>query len=265
MATPCTNNRVVGNGAKSQAGMLFLECGNSGTFQERLSKLKKQNGGKWNAQELPCGPVRIRLAPSEMKELSEQLQELSDKDFIRPSSHLGEPRSCASGQFWALPEGSEELKCMKKTILTHDLELGLGSFCSLAMRTLPIRTRSPCHDPRACNLFFDQKESYMRHDVLVLVLLSDHDCDIRYHPGKANVVADALSHKEREVPLRVRALVMTISLDLPRQILAAQIEALKPENLKKEDVGGMIRTDIPKERLEPRADGALCSKWHGAG
>nr|GFC47833.1 retrotransposon protein, putative, Ty3-gypsy subclass [Tanacetum cinerariifolium] len=42
------------------------------------------------------------------------------------------------------------------------------------------------------------------------------------------------------------------------QILAAQIEALKPENLKKEDVGGMIRTDIPKERLEPRADGTLC-------
>nr|GFB90798.1 reverse transcriptase domain-containing protein [Tanacetum cinerariifolium] len=38
----------------------------------------------------------------------------------------------------------------------------------------------------------------------------------------------------------------------------AQIEALKPENLKKEDVGGMIRTDIPKERLEPRADGTLC-------
>nr|GFC46324.1 putative reverse transcriptase domain-containing protein [Tanacetum cinerariifolium] len=75
---------------------------------------------------------------------------------------------------------------------------------------------------------------------------------------KANVVADSLSRKERDVPLRVRDLVMTISLDLPKQIRAAQIEALKPENLKKEDVGGMIRTDIPKERLEPRADGTLC-------
>nr|GFA11549.1 putative reverse transcriptase domain-containing protein [Tanacetum cinerariifolium] len=68
----------------------------------------------------------------------------------------------------------------------------------------------------------------------------------------------ALSRKERDVPLRVRALVMTISLDLPKQILASQIEALKPDNLEKEDVGGMIRTDIPKERLEPRADGTLC-------
>ncbi|GKF55182.1 putative reverse transcriptase domain-containing protein [Tanacetum coccineum] len=51
---------------------------------------------------------------------------------------------------------------------------------------------------------------------------------------------------------------MTIGLDLPKQILEAQIEALKLENLKNEDVGGMIRNDIPKEKLEPRADGVLC-------
>nr|GEY67104.1 hypothetical protein [Tanacetum cinerariifolium] len=57
---------------------------------------------------------------------------------------------------------------------------------------------------------------------------------------KANVVADALSMKEREPPLRVRALVMTIGLDLPRQILNAQTEATKPENIKKEDVRGML-------------------------
>ncbi|GJR90852.1 putative reverse transcriptase domain-containing protein [Tanacetum coccineum] len=87
-----------------------------------------------------------------------------------------------------------------------------------------------------------------------LELLSDYD----YHPGKANVVDDALSRKERSKPLRVRALVMTIGLDLPKQILNAQTEAQKPENLKNEDVGGMIRKDLPKERLEPRTDGTLC-------
>ncbi|GJX65236.1 putative reverse transcriptase domain-containing protein [Tanacetum coccineum] len=75
---------------------------------------------------------------------------------------------------------------------------------------------------------------------------------------KVNVVADALSRKEQIEPLRVRALVMTIGLDLPKRILEAQIEALKPENLENEDVGGMIRKDIPKEKLEPRADGTLC-------
>nr|GEV79095.1 reverse transcriptase domain-containing protein [Tanacetum cinerariifolium] len=42
------------------------------------------------------------------------------------------------------------------------------------------------------------------------------------------------------------------------QILEAQIKALRPENLEKEDVGGMIRKDIPKEKLEPRADRTLC-------
>ncbi|GJT14505.1 putative reverse transcriptase domain-containing protein [Tanacetum coccineum] len=51
---------------------------------------------------------------------------------------------------------------------------------------------------------------------------------------------------------------MTIGLHLPKQILEAQIEAQKPENFKNEDVGGMIRKDISKEKLEPHADGTLC-------
>nr|GEV90674.1 hypothetical protein [Tanacetum cinerariifolium] len=85
----------------------------------------------------------------------------------------------------------------------------------------------------------------------------DYDCEIRYHLGKANVVADALSRKERIKPLRVRAIVINIGLNLPKQILGAQIEAQKLENFKKEDVGGMINKDIPKERLEPCADGTL--------
>ncbi|GJR73196.1 putative reverse transcriptase domain-containing protein [Tanacetum coccineum] len=87
-----------------------------------------------------------------------------------------------------------------------------------------------------------------------LELLSDYDCDLRYHPGKANVVADALSRKNRPKPLRVRALVMTIGLNLPVQILNAQVEARKEENYGAEDLCGMIKN------LEPRTDGTLCLK-----
>nr|GEV25448.1 putative reverse transcriptase domain-containing protein [Tanacetum cinerariifolium] len=111
-------------------------------------------------------------------------------------------------------------------------------------------------DHKSLQHILNQKDLNMRQ-LRWLELFSDYDCDIRYHPGKANVIADALSRKERIGPLRVRALVMTIGLDLPKQILEAQIEALKPENLTNEDVGGMIRKDIPKEKLEPRADGTL--------
>nr|GEU57078.1 putative reverse transcriptase domain-containing protein [Tanacetum cinerariifolium] len=69
-----------------------------------------------------------------------------------------------------------------------------------------------------------------------LKLLSDNDCEIRYHLGKVNVVADSLSRKERIKPLRILALVMTIGLNLPKQIIEAQSEALKPKNLTTEEV-----------------------------
>ncbi|GJW60535.1 putative reverse transcriptase domain-containing protein [Tanacetum coccineum] len=61
-------------------------------------------------------------------------------------------------------------------------------------------------------------------------LMSDYDCVIRYHPGKANVVADALSKKDKE-PIRVRALVVTVHNNLPKQIQNAQVEAYKEENI----------------------------------
>ncbi|GJR93953.1 putative reverse transcriptase domain-containing protein [Tanacetum coccineum] len=82
----------------------------------------------------------------------------------------------------------------------------------------------------------DQKELNMRQRRW-LELLSDYDCEIHYHPGKENVVADALSRKEWIKPLRVRALVMTIGMNLPKKNLEAQIEAQKPENFKNEGVG----------------------------
>ncbi|GJZ23622.1 hypothetical protein Tco_0561081, partial [Tanacetum coccineum] len=56
---------------------------------------------------------------------------------------------------------------------------------------------------------------------------SDYEYEIRYHPGKANVVADALSRKERAKPRRVRAMAMAIQSGVKEMILAAQSEAFK--------------------------------------
>ncbi|GJW30462.1 putative reverse transcriptase domain-containing protein [Tanacetum coccineum] len=108
-------------------------------------------------------------------------------------------------------------------------------------------------DHKSLQHILDQKELNMRQRRW-LELLSDYDCELHYHPRKANVVADTLSQKSRSKPLRVRALVMTIGLNLPVQILNAQVEARKEENYGTKDLCGMIKN------LEPRADGTLCLK-----
>nr|GEY51909.1 putative reverse transcriptase domain-containing protein [Tanacetum cinerariifolium] len=153
---------------------------------------------------------------------------------------------------------SRQLKIHENNYTTHDVELRSLVFALKIWRHYLYGTKCTMYiDHKSLQHILDQKELNMRQRRW-LELLSDYDCDIRYHLRKANVVVDALSHKERIEPLRVQALVMTIGLDLPIQILEAQIEALKPENLMNEDVHGMIKKDIPKEKLELHADATLC-------
>nr|GEX79401.1 putative reverse transcriptase domain-containing protein [Tanacetum cinerariifolium] len=230
----------------------------------------------------PVAWAPYRLAPSEIKELSDQLQELSDKGFIRPSSspwgapvlfvkkNDGSFRMCidykelnklavknryplsriddlfdqlqgssvyskinlrSSALILALPQGAEnfivycdashkglgavlmqnekviayalqQLKIHEKNYTIHDLELGAVVFALKIWRHYLYETKCTVFtDHKSLQHILDQNELNMRQRRW-LELLSDYDCEILYHPGKADVVADALSRKEQIKPLR---------------------------------------------------------------
>ncbi|GJY28688.1 putative reverse transcriptase domain-containing protein, partial [Tanacetum coccineum] len=142
---------------------------------------------------------------------------------------------------------SRQLKIHEKNYTTHDLELGAVVFALKMWRHYLYGTRCTVFtDHKSLQHILDQKELNMRQRRW-LELLSDYDCDIRYHPGKANVVADALSRKERVKPLRVRALVMTIGLNLPKQIL----ESIEARKLRCRRRWYSCLERPPKENLDP--------------
>nr|GEX70765.1 reverse transcriptase domain-containing protein [Tanacetum cinerariifolium] len=99
---------------------------------------------------------------------------------------------------------SRQLKVHEKKYTTHDLELGAVVFALKMWRHYLYGTKYVVFtDHKSLQHILDQKELNMRQRCW-LELLSDYDCEIRYHPGKANVVADALSHRKRSKPLGVK-------------------------------------------------------------
>nr|GEV05381.1 putative reverse transcriptase domain-containing protein [Tanacetum cinerariifolium] len=115
-----------------------------------------------------------------------------------------------SAPILALPEGSENFM-----VYCEASRKGLGAILMQRYKVIAYASRQ---------LKIHEK-NYTTHDLefeavvfalkIWLELLSDYDCEICYHPGKANVVADALSRKEQNKPLRVQAMVLTIGLNLP--------------------------------------------------
>ncbi|GJU98023.1 putative reverse transcriptase domain-containing protein [Tanacetum coccineum] len=148
---------------------------------------------------------------------------------------------------------SRQLKVHEENYTTHDLELRAVVFALRLWRHYLYGTKCVVFtDHRSLQYILNQKELNLRQQRWIK-LLSDYDCEIQYHSRKTNVVADALSRKERNKPLRVRDLMMTVHNDLPKQIREAQKEAMKKKNVRKENLGRLI-----KQIFEFCPDGTRC-------
>ncbi|GJU01157.1 retrotransposon protein, putative, ty3-gypsy subclass [Tanacetum coccineum] len=199
----------------------------------------------------------IHVDPAKIKSIKDWASPKTPTEILKKAKaafQLLKQKLC-SAPILALPEGSEnfmvycdasckglmqrekviayasrQLKIHEKNYTTHDLELEVVVFALKMWRHYLYGTQCVVFtDHKSFQHILDQKELNIRQRRW-LELLSDYGCEIRYHPGKANVVADALIRKERNKPLQAR----------------------KEENFGTEDLCVMIK------KLEQRVDGTLC-------
>nr|GEU41208.1 putative reverse transcriptase domain-containing protein [Tanacetum cinerariifolium] len=172
---------------------------------------------------IPYGDEMLIIQGDNCDEESKFLGHVIDSEGI----HV-DPTKIEAIKDWASPKTPTEIRQF----------LGLGAVLMQKEKVIAYASRQL------------KKELNMRQRCW-LELFSDYDCEIRYHLGKTNMVADVLSRKERSKPLRVRALVINIGLKIPKQILSAQSKSRKEENFINKDLQGMIN------KLEPHADEML--------
>nr|GEW79194.1 hypothetical protein [Tanacetum cinerariifolium] len=174
-----------------------------------------------------------RLAPSEMKELSKQLSLVCKKEgwIIQDVGIHVDPAKIESIKDWASPKTPTEIGQF----------LGLVGYYRRFIKGFSKIAKSMTKlTQKGIKFGWGEKEE----DAFQLIKQKLCSAPILTLPegSKDVMVYCNASHKGLGVVLMQRE----------------KIEALKPKNLKKEDVGGMIKTDIPKERMEPHADGTLC-------
>ncbi|GJU92795.1 putative reverse transcriptase domain-containing protein [Tanacetum coccineum] len=193
----------------------------------------------------PVARAPYRLVPSKLQELSTQLQELSEKGFIRPSSSP-----------WGAPDSLWPLRVSSDAVWTDQCTDGIHGSDESGFS----KSNQPMNkdDQKRCSLWGGSDKEKLAFHCLKQKLYSASILALPEGSENFMVYCDA-SRKglcavlmQGEKPLRVQALVMTIDLDIPKRILNAQAEAIKEENYGTKDLGGMIKN------LELHTDGTLC-------
>nr|GEZ55925.1 putative reverse transcriptase domain-containing protein [Tanacetum cinerariifolium] len=205
-----------------------------------------------------------RLAPFELKELSDQLKELSDKGFIRPGSSPwralvlfvkkkdGSFRMCIDYRELQL-QGSCVYSKINLRSVYHQLRIREEYIPITAFQTrygyfeFQVMSFGLTNAPA---VFMDLMKRVCKPYLDKFVIVFIDDILIYSKNNKGNVVADALSQKDRE-PLRVIPLVMTLHNNLPEKILEAQTEEIKEENVKAENPGSQLTSpELIRETTE---------------
>ncbi|GJY67704.1 putative reverse transcriptase domain-containing protein [Tanacetum coccineum] len=222
----------------------------------------------------PVAKSPYRLAPSELEELSVQLKELQDKD-LRSGYHQLRvheddiPKTAfrtryGHFEFTVMPFGLTNapaifIDLMNRVFIVEHLRLVLEllkkeklyakfSKCEFWLREVQFLGHVINGSDIENYSKIAKSERVENRHVKLIELFSDYDCEIRYHPGKANVVADALSKKERVKPKRVRAMNMILQSSIKDRILVAQKDVV--------DEFSVLQKGLD-EMIEQRSDGTL--------
>ncbi|KAJ0927013.1 putative nucleotidyltransferase, Ribonuclease H [Helianthus annuus] len=177
------------------------------------------------------------------------LPEGSD-DFVVYCDASGQGLGCVLMQRGkVIAYASRQLKVHEKNYTTHDLELGAVVFALKIWRHYLYGTKCEIYtDHKSLQHILNQKELNMRQRRWV-ELLNDYDCEIRYHPGKANVVADALSRKEYANSIRL--VCSQILSDLENRIRKAQHTSATENDLRD------VLSCGAESKLESKSNGIL--------